>query len=91
MAATKQVTAVQASWLNVEDSDMSYCFLQLRGDGPILVQVADSQPNASSEDGILLWKEGLMDLPIPNLTTSNRVWVRSLQNEGNAVAAFYAT
>jgi hypothetical protein len=91
MANTLEVSATQDDWTAVNGTDVSYAALQLKTTGPVLIQVADVKPLAASRDGFMLTKNGLEELPLPNLQTGNMIWVRSFEDEENRVAAYLVT
>lgn len=98
MAQTVDVTMDASAWVAVNEADsnpldVTHAMLQLKSTGPVLVKVTPTnvQPAPSESDGIMLYKGGLEELPMPGLVAGNMIWVRSFEDEENRVAAYLVT
>lgn len=88
MAFIRDTTSNGATWAAVNVEALSYAMVQLKTDGPVLVQVAQSQPSAADVQGVTLAAGELQELPLPGLVAGDIVYLKSTQGEDNTCAVF---
>lgn len=90
MAFTTDIQVSADGWTPVTPrGGTSFVALQLKTTGPVLVQVAPSDPGPQSMEGMLLYGGAVEDLPLPGLSTTDLVFLRSQEpGETNIVAAY---
>lgn len=89
MSATSTISAIPATWTAANPGgNTEYVLLQLRGQGPVVVQVAASAPANDSQDGIVIDDNVLRELPLPGLGATDIVYVRSLDTRNHAITVY---
>ena len=78
MVATVDKDAIASSAWTVVLSGVTGALVQLRSDGPVIIQVAASLPSASDTKGVVLVKDGLAEIALNGLDSgTDIVYARS--------------
>lgn len=86
MSYTKQFSLSQGSWTLLIDQQPTG-FVQLKGDGPVLLYVGASALGASSEDAMELDDKGIRAFTFTALEATDKVYGRSRHDETCTVVA----
>jgi len=86
MSYTKNYSITQAGWTLLVTGQTTG-FVQLISDGPVLIQVAQSDPGTGSFDGVELHAEGLNEVTMEAMEAGDKIYARCRHNETNTVVA----
>ena len=88
MADIQDLQPPNSAWIPANGGDINYALLQLKSDGPVLVQIAARDPGPTNVEGIVLMRGELEELPLPGIEPGDILYLRSLQDEDNNVAVY---
>ena len=83
MSYTLQMT-VEGTWLTAAANGTS-AFVQLKDDGPVFVQLAQSAPGTGSTEGLVLSRKGLQEVSFDVMEAGDEVYVRSNTGDTNVI------
>lgn len=85
MSTTLAKTLTPGAYLALSDGVVTTVFVQLKSSGAIILEVAQSLPEAASEVGTVLSARGLREVQFEGLETGDIVYGRSISDKDQNV------